>query len=119
MLHTIKYGLSNSILALLTLFTLLFIACEKDEVNVDTVQLEVFGPAPVLRGGEIKFIGKNLDKVTAVVLADGLEITDIEVKSPQEIAVHIPQDAEPGHITLKYANGEIKTKTPLTFSEPI
>ncbi len=98
----------------------MFSACEKDEKeDPNVVQLEVFGPSPVLRGGEIKFIGKNLDKVTAVVLADGLEITDIEVKSPQEIAVHIPQDAEPGHITLKYANGEIKTKTPLTFSEPI
>src|SRR5690606_18979017 len=91
MLHTIKYGLSNSILALLTLFTLLFIACEKDEVNVDTVQLEVFGPSPVLRGGEIRFIGNNLDKVTAVVLTGGLEITEIQRLGKEEIRIQIPQ----------------------------
>lgn len=119
MLHTIKYGLSNSILALLITFTLMFIACEKDEVNVDTVQLEVFGPSPVLRGGEIRFIGNNLDKVTAVVLTGGLEITEIQRLGKEEIRIQIPQNAQPGLISLKHADGEISTKTPLTFSEPI
>ena len=119
MLHDIKYGLSTKLLALILFVAVFFNGCKKDEVALDTVQLEVFGPSPVLRGGEIKFIGKNLDKVTAVILAQGLEITDIQRVSNEEIRVQIPQNAAPGLITLKYADGEIRTKTPLTFSEPI
>ncbi|MCA5005158.1 glycan-binding surface protein [Sphingobacterium bovistauri] len=119
MLHTIKNGLSTKLFVFILIAVSLFSACEKDEVSVDTVQLEVFGPSPVLRGGEIKFIGKNLDKITSVQLAQGLEITDIQRVSSEEIRIQIPQDAVPGPITLKYPDGEIFTKTPLTFSEPI
>ena len=119
MLYNIKYAVSSKLLAFMLFVTLVLVGCKKDEVNVDTVQLEVFGPSPVLRGGEIKFIGKNLDKITSVMLAQGVEIKDIEQVSKEEIRVKIPQNAAPGLITLKYADGEIQTKTPLTFSEPI
>ncbi|WP_139215931.1 hypothetical protein [Parapedobacter composti] len=96
-----------------------FASCKKEEQVPDTVQLEVFGPSPVLRGGEIKFIGNRLDRVKAVVLADGTEITEINVVNSGEIRITIPHDAAPGHIILKYDGGEIRTKTPLTYSEPI
>jgi hypothetical protein len=119
MLHNIKYAVSTKLLAFILFATLVFVGCKKDEVNVDTVQLEVFGPSPVLRGGEIKFIGKNLDKITSVMLAQGVEIKEIEQVSKEEIRIKIPQNAAPGLITLKFADGEIQTKTPLTFSEPI
>lgn len=104
----------------LLLASVLFYSCKKDEEKKpNEVRLEVFGPSPVLRGGELRFIGQNMDKITAVVLSDGQEITDIAIANSEEIRVKIPQDAVPGLLTLKYANGEIKTKTPLTFSEPI
>lgn len=120
MLQKIWKRVSAGLLAYLILSGIGMTACKKDEqTSVNTVQLEVFGPSPVLRGGEIKFIGKNLNKVTSIVLAEGQEITEITVVSPEEIWITIPQSAEPGHLTLKYAGGEIRTKTPLTFSEPI
>lgn len=88
------------------------------EVSLTPV-LSVFGPSPALRGGELKFIGSNLDKVTAIVLAGNLEITEITKTSSTEISIVIPQNAVPGTVILKYSGGEITTKTPLTFSEPI
>ncbi len=100
---------------------LFFTSCEKEEQTEgeDTVQLEVFGPSPALRGSDIRFIGNGMDKVKAVVLADGTEITDITVVNSGEIKITIPQEAPSGHLVLKYEGGEIRTKTPLTYSEPI
>lgn len=119
-LNKIVQYASTRLLVCLLISGMVFSACKKDKEDMpDAVILEVFGPSPVLRGGEVKFIGKNLDKVTAVVLAEGLELTTIKVVSTGEISVLIPQDAEPGHLVLKYQGGEIRTKTPLTFSEPI
>ncbi|MCB0529185.1 MAG: hypothetical protein KDC65_11950, partial [Saprospiraceae bacterium] len=59
---------------LLLLFGLLGIAffidaCKKDDDTSDLIQLNSFGPSPVLRGGELRFIGANLDRVTAIVLS--------------------------------------------------
>lgn len=81
--------------------------------------MNVFGPSPVARGGELRFLGSGLDKITAVIIPGCEEITDITVVSSNEIHVTVPQTAEPGYVTLKYANGEITTKTKLTYSEPI
>ena len=97
---------------------LLLNSCKQDEV-VSTPTLSVFGPSPALRGGELKFIGTNLDKVTSVILANNIEVKDIVKTSETEISIIIPQTAMPGMVTLKTATGDIKTKTPLTFSEPI
>lgn len=93
-------------------------SCSKDEV-VSTPTLSVFGPSPALRGGELKFVGTNLDKVTSVVLANNVEVKDITKVSATEISITVPQEAMPGLVTLKTPTGDIKTKTPLTFSEPI
>ena len=102
------------LLSVVTVFT----ACNSDEVsNIPT--LSVFGPSPALRGGVVKFIGTNLDKVTSIILPNNLEVTDITKTSSTEISITIPQGAQPGLLTLKTSSGDIKTKTPLTFSEPI
>lgn len=99
---------------------LCFTSCGKDDDKVaDLVRLEVFGPSPILRGGELRFIGSNLSKVTAIILPGGQEITDITEVSAEEIRITIPQDATSGYITLRSPEGDITTKTPLTFSEPI
>ena len=95
-----------------------FTSCNKDEA-VSTPILESFGPSPALRGGELRFIGKNLSGVEGVVLQGTDEIKDIVTVSDQEFKITIPQNAQPGLVTLKTSSGDIVTKTALTFSEPI
>jgi len=93
-------------------------SCKQDEV-VSTPTLSVFGPSPALRGGVVKFIGTNLDKVTSIMLPNNIEVKDITKTSATEISITIPQETKPGLVILKSASGDITTKTPLTFSEPI
>lgn len=109
-------------LMLLSISLLLIPSCEKEEVNNNPVLLS-FGPSPALRGGELRFIGQNLSQVTAVIfpgLTGGtLQVTDIITVNEREIKVVIPQEAGVGVITLITAGSEIRTHTPLTYSEPI
>lgn len=97
----------------------IFSACEQDEKNSTTIELQAFGPSPALRGGELQFIGANLNQVTAVVLPNNIEITEIEVVSPTTIKITIPQETAEGYVVLKTPQGDIETKTRLTFLEPI
>lgn len=119
------YKLSALWIMCLIIFNCLsFMACDnedKEDTNQYTgdINLNVFGPSPVARGGELRFLGNGMDKVTAVVIPGSSEITDIQVISSTEIRVTVPQTAEPGLIILKTPKGEITTKTGLTFMEPI
>ena len=105
---------------------LLFNACEKEEES-DEIVLFSWGPSPALRGGDLKFIGENLDKVTSILLPDSIEgggITTIEVntfktKTPPLLVIAVPEDADPGYVILKTPQGDITTKTLLGISEPI
>ena len=83
------------------------------------ISLNVFGPSPVLRGGEIRFLGSGMNQVTAVVFPGGIEVTEITVVSDTEIRVTVPQTAEEGYLTLKTPAGDIVTKTKLTYLEPV
>lgn len=83
------------------------------------VSLNVFGPSPVARGGELRFLGSGLDKITKVSIPGCDDITDIKVISANEIRVTVPQTAQPGTVTLHHANGTIETKSMLTYLEPI
>ncbi len=96
-----------------------FDACKKDDDTSDAVQLLSFGPSPVLRGGELKFIGQNLDKVTAIVLHNNVEVTSFTTKTPTLLVITVPQETVNGHVILKTPQGDIETKTELTISEPI
>ena len=107
-----------SFILLMVAAGLCFISCNKDEA-ASTPILESFGPCPALRGGELRFIGKNLSGVEGVVLQGTDEIKDIVTVSDQEFKITIPQNAQPGLVTLKTSSGDIVTKTMLTFSEPI
>ena len=105
---------------------LLFNACEKDEES-DKIVLFSWGPSPALRGGELKFIGENLDKVTSVLLPDSIEgggISTLEVntfitKTPPLLVITVPEEADAGYVVLKTPQGDITTKTLLGISEPI
>lgn len=111
--------LITGIMACMLLGGLVFTSCDKDDAEVTTVQLKVFGPSPALRGGELKFVGVNLDKVTTVVLQPNIQVSDFVSKKSDEIVITIPQEATPGKVTLKTSQGDISTITPLTFTEPI
>ncbi len=103
---------------LIVALTINITSCKDDE-DSDQVELEVFGPSPILRGDDISFYGSNLHKVTSVILPNEIEITDITVESSSQISVTVPEEAEEGYITLVYPGGEIITKTLLDFNEPI
>ncbi|MDE6268464.1 MAG: hypothetical protein K2M04_05235 [Muribaculaceae bacterium] len=83
------------------------------------INLNVWGPSPVMRGGQLRFLGSGLDQVTGITLPGAGEITDIMVVSPEEIQITVPQNAEPGYVTLHTPKGDITTITELTFTEPI
>ncbi|HML63473.1 MAG TPA: IPT/TIG domain-containing protein [Dysgonomonas sp.] len=108
------------VLVVLVIFAVTFSACSNDDDNGSgAVVLEAFGPSPALRGSELTFIGKNLDKVTSVILPEGIEVTDIEVVSKEKIKITIPQDAKEGYVKLVASGLEITTKTLLKYTEPI
>jgi hypothetical protein len=83
------------------------------------VRFESFGPSPALRGGKLTFVGKNLDKVTKIILPDNIEITDFEVINTDQIKVTIPQNAQVGYVKLITPKEEFTSKTLLTYTEPI
>ncbi|MFV0592186.1 MAG: IPT/TIG domain-containing protein [Draconibacterium sp.] len=99
---------------------LLFTSCDDDDDDgISGVLLESFGPMPIARGAELRFIGINMDQVTSVVLPSNIEITDFNEKSSELITLTVPQNAVPGIVTLKTPDGDIITKTPISYSEPI
>lgn len=86
---------------------------------VGGVKLNVFGPCPVARGGELRFLGSGMNQIQSIQIPGSSAITDIKVISKEEIRITVPQDAMPGLVELKYADGTITTKTPISFTEPI
>ncbi len=120
----------NSILALLVvaLMGLSLAACSKDDLDTnqyqDGVHLNVYGPQPVMRGGELRFLGSNLDQIAQVKIPGCDPITNIEVVqagNPSEIKVTVPKDGpEEGYVTLvTKTDEEITTKTKLTYKQAI
>lgn len=101
-----------------------FTSCLKGD-DVDTnqytggISLNVFGPSPMARGGELRFLGSGMDQVTAVWIPGSGDVTEIRVISDTEIRITVPQDAEPGQLVLRTPQGDITTQTELTFTEPI
>lgn len=110
-------------MCLMLVTSLSFTACNDDDFDTNQnrggISLEVFGPCPVARGGELRFIGSGMDQINSVSIPGCDDITDIKVVSGREIRVTVPQTAEPGKVVLNHANGKITTLTDITFLEPI
>ena len=103
-------------------------SCSDEDYNTDQYQkgvhLNVFGPSPVMRGGQLRFLGSNLDQVAQVIIPGVDPITNIEVIAsgvPSEIRVTVPKDGpEPGIIKLVTRTDEtLETETPVAYTEPI
>lgn len=101
-----------------------FTACDNGtdlETNqyVGGINLNVFGPSPVARGGELRFLGSGMNHITAIVIPGAGEVTEINRISNEEIRITVPQSAEEGFLTLRSSEKEIVTKTKLTYLEPV
>jgi hypothetical protein len=101
------------------------VSCSEDN-QLDTdqyqggVSLNVFGPSPVARGGQIRFVGSGLNQITSVVFPGNVEVTDITVIDEKSIMVTVPKDGpEVGKIELKYPGGSLFTSSDITYTEPI
>jgi len=101
--------------------TMLTSSCHKEEGDNGLTVLNSFGPMPVARGAELRFIGVHLEKVTSIVLQGNIEIPASAFTSATStlITITVPQNAVEGLVVLKAPDGDITTKTPLCFSEPI
>lgn len=118
----------NSIFTLLVmaLIGLSLTACSEDDLDTNQykqgVQLNVWGPNPVMYGGTIMFKGSNLDQIAKIQLPGCEPITNYEVIKagiPSEIHVKVPQEAiGEDYVTLTTKTDEqIVTKTKLFFEQ--
>ena len=115
-------------LTTLLAMALVVFSCTKTEVSTDqydsaVVALKAYGPQPVVRGGILRFVGSNLDKVVSVTIPGVDPLTPEVVTSGvhSEIRVTVPKDGpDVGYPVLNLADGTTITgKTQLTYSEPI
>lgn len=120
-----KYLNLSLLIAMLCLISasVLVTSCKKSDSNGvgDKIELNSFGPMPVARGAELRFIGINLDKVTSISLPGGIEIpaASFVTKTSTLVTITVPQNAVPGLVIVNTPEGNITTKTEIGFSEPI
>ena len=115
-------------LTTLVVMALMVFSCTKKEVSTEqfdttAVVLKAYGPQPVVRGGILRFVGSNLEKVVSVTIPGVAPLTPEVVTAGvhSEIRVTVPKDGpELGYPVLTLADGStITAKTQLTYSEPI
>ena len=115
-------------LAMIVLSGLSLTACSSDDLDTNQYQggvsLNVYGPSPVMRGGQLRFLGSNLDQVREVIIPANISITNIDVVKagvPSEIRVTVPKDGPlPGKVVLVTKTDQrIETLTDLNYIEGI
>lgn len=99
---------------------LIYSGCSDNEETSSETRLDSFGPT-VLRGGELNFIGENLNNVTSIILPDGIEIpaSSFKSKTSKLIVIDVPEEVVEGKVIINTTKGEIITKTELSIAEPI
>ena len=115
-------------LLVLAIVGLSLTACSEDDLDTNQykggVSLNAYGPNPVMRGGQLRFVGSNLDKIASIQIPGAPAITNFDVvKSgiPSEIRITVPKDGPTvGVVKLTTKDNQtIATKTELTYTEPI
>lgn len=96
-------------------------SCKKDNDNSISGKAELwsYGPAGIKHGEELRFIGRNLNKVTAVDFI-GASVSSSEFLTQNEklIVLVVPQETERGVVTLKTPDGDIISKSEIDFEVP-
>lgn len=119
-----KYSILATLLVAMTGLT----ACQNEELDTDQysgkLALAAIAPNPVMRGGQLRIIGANLEKVSEVRFAGGASVTAIETVasgSRSEIRVTVPMEgAEVGPVTVVTNDGlTASTRFNLEYTEPI
>jgi len=119
-----KYSLLAVLLAFMTGVT----ACNNEELDTDQyagkLALAAISPNPVMRGGELRFIGANLENVTEVRFTGGATVTSIKTIASgnrSEIRVTVPYDGtDVGPVTVVTSDGlTASTRFNLEYTEPI
>ena len=112
--------------AVLTLASLT--GCVDNKLDTDqyagSVALAAIAPNPVMRGGELRIIGSNLETVTEVRFAGDVTVTDITTIASgarSEIRVVVPVEGpEVGPVTIVTEAGiKASTRFDLQYTEPI
>ncbi len=95
-------------------------SCKDDDEGTSKVVLSSFGPSGIEHGETLKFIGLNLDKVTAIELP-GIEVqaSAFTTRTSRLVELVVPEEAEAGLVVLKTPDGDITTKTALNFKVPV
>ena len=123
--NNIKIRFLTILLALLyvSMSGIMFVSCDDDDDDKmsSEVSLLSYGPMPIARGAELRFIGTNLLQVKTVILPAGIEIPASEFKENTETSIKllVPQNAAVGFVQLVTANETITSKTQIGYSEPI
>ncbi|MFL5741539.1 MAG: IPT/TIG domain-containing protein [Flavisolibacter sp.] len=100
-----------------TILTLAFLfSCTKKDGDpyAGKVVLNSFGPTGAKHGDTIRFIGANLNKVTAIQFTGTNAVVDqkqFKSQTSSEIKLIVPDAAEKGYVTLRTPDGDLVTKT--------
>lgn len=124
MKNIFKYSILAAALIAMTGLT----ACQTEELDTDQyagkLALAAIAPNPVMRGGQLRIIGANLDQVTEVRFTGGASVTSIEKVAGgarSEIRVTVPVDGtDVGPVTVVGADGlTASTRFDLEYTEPM
>lgn len=119
------------IVAILSTLLIVFVGCTREELSTDQfsedhVTFAAMAPNPVARGGALRIVGSNLDRIAEVRIPGVDPITEIiQVESAQgrlsEIRIIVPIDGpEIGKVVIVDKEGkEYSSHADLTYSEPI
>ena len=70
-------------LLVLAIVGLSLTACSEDDLDTNQykggVSLNAYGPNPVMRGGQLRFVGSNLDKIASIQIPGAPAITNLDV----------------------------------------
>ncbi|HYF68125.1 MAG TPA: IPT/TIG domain-containing protein [Ohtaekwangia sp.] len=96
---------------------LLLSSCKDDDGDNSKIELHSFGPSGVKHGENIIFIGRNMDKVTSVILPGDVEVPSSSFISAtkNQFEITVPAEAEEGKVILKTPQGDIQSLSTLSF----